>query len=65
MQKKTEKKLITKNGTEYQCTFFLLPFCFVIGDIHNRLLFGFCNHQTPKPFALFFFVTLIDGLMLE
>jgi len=54
-KKKRKKKLITKNGTDYQCSFFFLPFCFVIGDIHNRFAFGFCNHQTPKPFALSFF----------
>ncbi len=58
-KKKKTKKLITKNGTEYQCTFFFCFYFVLLLEIYtNRFVFEFCNHQTPKPFALFFFLLL-------
>ncbi len=55
-KEKKNKKADNKKWNRIPMHFF---FCFhsvLLLEIYtNRFVFEFCNHQTPKPFALFFF----------
>jgi hypothetical protein len=63
---KKKKNLITKNGTEYQCNFFFSSILFCYWRYTQQICIWILQSSNPKTLcSVFFFVTLIDGSMLE